>query len=44
MIAMVRIDITEIMVKHAVARLIGDPPAYVGCEEGGVLTGAVRPA
>ena len=40
--AMVRIDMTEYMEKHAVARLIGAPPGYVGYEEGGVLTEAVR--
>ena len=40
--AMVRIDMSEYMVKHAVARLIGAPPGYVGYEEGGVLTEAVR--
>ena len=39
---MVRIDMTEFMEKHAVARLIGAPPGYVGYEEGGVLTEAVR--
>jgi len=40
--AMVRIDMSEFMEKHAVARLIGAPPGYVGYEEGGVLTEAVR--
>jgi ATP-dependent Clp protease ATP-binding subunit ClpB len=40
--AMVRIDMTEYMEKHAVARLIGAPPGYVGYEEGGQLTEAVR--
>ncbi|MCM2305069.1 MAG: AAA family ATPase, partial [Elusimicrobia bacterium] len=40
--AMVRIDISEYMEKHAVARLIGAPPGYVGYEEGGQLTEAVR--
>nr|WP_294848550.1 ATP-dependent chaperone ClpB [uncultured Sphingomonas sp.] len=40
--AMVRIDMSEYMEKHAVARLIGAPPGYVGYEEGGVLTEAVR--
>ncbi|MCC5999573.1 MAG: ATP-dependent chaperone ClpB [Pararhodobacter sp.] len=39
--AMVRIDMSEFMEKHAVARLIGAPPGYVGYEEGGVLTEAV---
>jgi ATP-dependent Clp protease ATP-binding subunit ClpB len=40
--AMVRVDMSEFMEKHAVARLIGAPPGYVGYEEGGVLTEAVR--
>lgn len=40
--AMVRIDMSEFMEKHAVARLIGAPPGYVGYEEGGILTEAVR--
>ena len=40
--AMVRIDMSEFMEKHAVARLIGAPPGYVGYEEGGVLTESVR--
>jgi ATP-dependent Clp protease ATP-binding subunit ClpB len=40
--AMVRVDMTEYMEKHAVARLIGAPPGYVGHEEGGFLTEAVR--
>lgn len=40
--AMVRIDMSEFMEKHAVARLIGAPPGYIGYEEGGVLTEAVR--
>jgi ATP-dependent Clp protease ATP-binding subunit ClpA len=39
---MVRIDMSEYMEKHAVARLIGAPPGYVGYEEGGQLTEAVR--
>ena len=39
---MVRIDMSEFMEKHAVARLIGAPPGYVGYEEGGYLTEAVR--
>ena len=39
---MVRVDMSEFMEKHAVARLIGAPPGYVGYEEGGVLTEAVR--
>lgn len=40
--AMTRIDMSEFMEKHAVARLIGAPPGYVGYEEGGTLTEAVR--
>jgi ATP-dependent Clp protease ATP-binding subunit ClpB len=40
--AMVRVDMSEFMEKHAVARLIGAPPGYVGYEEGGYLTEAVR--
>jgi ATP-dependent Clp protease ATP-binding subunit ClpB len=40
--AMVRIDMSEFMEKHTVARLIGAPPGYVGYEEGGLLTEAVR--
>ncbi len=40
--AMVRIDMSEFMEKHAVARMIGAPPGYVGYEEGGYLTEAVR--
>ena len=39
---MVRIDMSEFMEKHSVARLIGAPPGYVGYDEGGVLTEAVR--
>ena len=39
---MVRIDMSEYMEKHAVARLIGAPPGYVGYEEGGALTEAIR--
>ena len=39
---MVRIDMTEYMEKHTVCRLIGAPPGYVGYEEGGQLTEAVR--
>ena len=39
---MVRIDMSEFMEKHSVARLIGAPPGYVGYEEGGYLTEAVR--
>jgi ATP-dependent Clp protease ATP-binding subunit ClpB len=39
---MVRIDMTEYMEKHAVSRLIGAPPGYVGYDEGGQLTEAVR--
>ncbi len=40
--ALIRIDMSEYMEKHAVARLIGAPPGYVGYEEGGLLTEAVR--
>jgi ATP-dependent Clp protease ATP-binding subunit ClpB len=40
--AMIRIDMSEFMEKHSVARLIGAPPGYVGYEEGGYLTEAVR--
>ena len=40
--AMVRIDMSEFMEKHAVSRLVGAPPGYVGYDEGGVLTEAVR--
>ena len=40
--AIVRIDMSEYMEKHTVARLIGAPPGYVGYEEGGQLTEAVR--
>ncbi len=40
--AMVRIDMSEYMEKHSVARLIGAPPGYVGYEEGGALTEAIR--
>ncbi|MEZ5782821.1 MAG: ATP-dependent chaperone ClpB [Rhizobiaceae bacterium] len=40
--AMVRIDMSEFMEKHSVARLVGAPPGYVGYEEGGALTEAVR--
>jgi ATP-dependent Clp protease ATP-binding subunit ClpB len=40
--AMIRIDMSEYMEKHAVARLIGAPPGYVGYEEGGTITEAVR--
>ena len=40
--AMLRVDMSEYMEKHSVARLIGSPPGYVGYEEGGVLTEAVR--
>lgn len=40
--ALLRVDMSEFMEKHAVARLIGAPPGYVGYEEGGVLTEAVR--
>jgi len=39
---MIRIDMTEFMEKHSVSRLVGAPPGYVGYEEGGVLTEAVR--
>ncbi|WP_028670537.1 ATP-dependent chaperone ClpB [Saccharospirillum impatiens] len=41
-VAMIRIDMSEFMEKHSVARLIGAPPGYVGYEEGGYLTEAVR--
>ncbi len=40
--ALVRLDMSEYMEKHAVARMIGAPPGYVGYEEGGQLTEAVR--
>src|SRR5947209_11818838 len=40
--AMIRVDMSEFMEKHSVARLIGAPPGYVGYEEGGYLTEAVR--
>merc|ERR1719163_1932407 len=40
--AMIRLDMSEYMEKHSVARLIGAPPGYVGFEEGGLLTDAVR--
>lgn len=40
--AMVRVDMSEFMEKHAVSRLIGAPPGYVGYEEGGMLTEAIR--
>jgi ATP-dependent Clp protease ATP-binding subunit ClpB len=40
--AMIRLDMSEFMEKHTVARLIGAPPGYVGYEEGGYLTEAVR--
>ena len=40
--AMVRLDMSEYMEKHAVARMIGAPPGYVGYDEGGQLTEAVR--
>src|SRR5207245_8753431 len=40
--AMIRLDMSEFMEKHSVARLIGAPPGYVGDDEGGSLTGAVR--
>ncbi len=40
--AMVRLDMSEYMEKHSVARMIGAPPGYVGYDEGGALTGAVR--
>ncbi|WP_296427045.1 ATP-dependent chaperone ClpB [Yoonia sp.] len=40
--AMVRVDMSEFMEKHAVSRLIGAPPGYVGYDEGGVLTEAIR--
>jgi len=40
--AMIRIDMSEYMEKHSVARLVGAPPGYVGYGEGGQLTDAVR--
>ncbi len=40
--AIVRIDMSEFMEKHSVSRLVGAPPGYVGYEEGGYLTEAVR--
>src|SRR5438046_6093303 len=40
--ALIRIDMSEFMEKHSVARLIGAPPGYVGYDEGGALTEAVR--
>src|SRR6202023_4187070 len=40
--AMIRIDMSEYMEKHSVARMIGAPPGYVGYDEGGALTEAVR--
>lgn len=40
--AMIRIDMSEFMEKHSVSRLVGAPPGYVGYEEGGILTEAVR--
>ena len=40
--AMVRIDMSEYMEKHSVSRLIGAPPGYVGYDEGGQLTEAIR--
>src|ERR1700754_3297389 len=40
--ALIRIDMSEYMEKHSVARLIGAPPGYVGYDEGGALTEAVR--
>lgn len=40
--AMIRFDMSEYMEKHAVSRLVGSPPGYVGYEEGGQLTEAVR--
>lgn len=40
--AMIRIDMSEYMEKHSISRLIGSPPGYVGYEEGGILTEAVR--
>ena len=40
--AFIRIDMSEYMEKHAVSRLIGSPPGYIGHEEGGQLTEAVR--
>ncbi len=40
--AMIRLDMSEYMEKHSVARLLGSPPGYVGHEEGGILSEAVR--
>src|SRR5205085_8203399 len=40
--AMIRIDMSEYMEKHSVSRLVGAPPGYVGYEEGGALTEAIR--
>jgi ATP-dependent Clp protease ATP-binding subunit ClpB len=40
--ALIRIDMSEFMEKHSVARLVGAPPGYVGYDEGGVLTNSVR--
>ena len=40
--AMVRIDMSEFMERHSIARLIGAPPGYIGYDEGGFLTEAVR--
>jgi ATP-dependent Clp protease ATP-binding subunit ClpA len=40
--AMVRLDMSEYMEKHSVSRLVGAPPGYIGYEEGGQLTEAVR--
>ena len=40
--AMIRLDMSEYMEKHSVARLIGSPPGYVGYEEGGQLTEAIK--
>jgi len=39
---MIRIDMSEYMEKHAVSRLVGSPPGYIGYDEGGQLTEAVR--
>ena len=40
--SMIRIDMSEFMEKHSVARLVGAPPGYVGFEEGGLLTNKVK--
>src|SRR5207247_725363 len=40
--AMIQVDMSEYMEKHSVSRLVGSPPGYIGCDEGGQLTDAVR--